>query len=101
VPNITIVPLKTVQELYAGLSGQIEYSLQATGAGTAPAETAIAYEHTLSEVVGQARAKRAVEIAAAGGHNVFLSGPPGTGKGPALYLAHVEPGGDAGDNPFA
>jgi magnesium chelatase family protein len=33
-----------------------------------------------SEVHGQAHAKRALEIAAAGGHNVFMVGPPGTGK---------------------
>lgn len=34
----------------------------------------------LSDVRGQARARRALEIAAAGGHNLLMIGPPGTGK---------------------
>lgn len=34
----------------------------------------------LSEVIGQQHAKFALEVAAAGGHNIFLVGPPGTGK---------------------
>lgn len=43
----------------------------------------------LSDVKGQAGAKRALEIAAAGGHSLLLSGPPGTGK---TLLANRLPG---------
>jgi len=53
----------------------------ATGSGSydAPADSADSLT-ALSEVVGQQQAKRALTIAAAGGHNIFFAGPPGTGK---------------------
>jgi magnesium chelatase family protein len=82
VPNITLYPVKNLRELYGHLTGVEPIAAVNTGGGSytggpeAPPAAAVA----LSEVVGQARAKRALEIAAAGGHNVFFSGPPGTGK---------------------
>lgn len=82
VPDVTLVPVVSLRQLYEHLSKVKLIADVQTGAGMQPTATQadqIVGLH-LSDVIGQAQAKRALQIAAAGGHNLLLSGPPGTGK---------------------
>lgn len=88
VPGVTLIPIHSLTELYGYLNGAVQVTPISTGDGIYDESsashnddtTASSYFVQFSEVVGQSQAKRALEIAAAGGHNVMLSGPPGTGK---------------------
>lgn len=78
VPDISVVPLSTLNDLLAYLRGETEQEIYQTDANVRIDKKLSA--NTLDQIVGQDHAKRALEIAAAGGHNIFLTGPPGTGK---------------------
>ncbi len=81
VPHIELIPIAHLKELFDYLANKAEVSPHRTGAGSSlPADVNAQPDVFLSDIIGQEQAKRALEIAAAGGHNLLLNGPPGTGK---------------------
>lgn len=76
--GITIIGVRNVKDVFLHLKGErrITPTLQAEAPGARAATTT----HLIDDIYGQEQAKRALIIAAAGRHNLLLSGPPGAGK---------------------
>lgn len=76
VRELTYYSIESLSQVYLHL--YTEHKLPKAVINHSP--QACSNEKDLSDVVGQESAKRGLLIAAAGGHNLLLSGPPGTGK---------------------
>ena len=75
--GLDVISFDSLEQILRVLLGQEKLSIS-------PKKTfnpsQIKYDYDFSQIKGQQHAKRALEIAASGGHNVLLKGPPGAGK---------------------
>lgn len=79
-PDVEVFPVIDLAQLVGHLTGMAPIAPLESGLETSFSQDGTTYAADFADIMGQEHVKRAMEVAAAGGHNVLMSGPPGSGK---------------------